>query len=259
MSKIREYKDKMVMEMVAPLMEEKGFTLQKPEPNFWQWDIWIEEIYQYVQLYDTKGCIYLIIGRGESHWPGEALLPYMENARTKKGQWQYGRFERDGMGKEALLKDIFADCRDILEKYCDKIIQDCVEEIKKEVPNRHHFLRFQAEYDVLSEEYYQKLDMKNKDAMEALESVREYIEPLRGKSVVEVETDLLGLAAAYEKKILEEYGGEKGIKQEFDSSYICKVGKNKTTLNILLDIFFSWQVWEHWKSVFYSVSRLEKK
>ncbi len=253
---IRKYKDMLVMEMINPLMENKGFILKRPEANFWQWEIWIDEVYQYVQLHDTKGCIYLVIGRGEKHWPGEMLLPYMDNPRTNREQWRYGLFEKDGAGKEALFQDIFADCHDILEKYCDTILRECVEEMKNSVPNHHHFLRFQQEYDALSAEYYEKLSMGDKNAMEALESVQQYMEPLRGKPVAEVETELLGLAAAYEKKILEEYGGEKGVREEMDSSYICKVGKKDDSLNILLYIFGTWEREEYWDTVKRKIARL---
>lgn len=256
---IRKYKDMLIMEIINPLMENKGFTLKRPEANFWQWEIWIDEVYQYVQLHDTNGCIYLVIGRGEKHWPGEMLLPYMDNPRTNREQWRYGLFEKDGIGKEALFQDIFADCHDILEKYCDTILQECVEEMKNSVPNHHHFLRFQQEYDALSSEYYEKLAMGDQNAVEALESVKQYMEPLRGKPVAEVETELLGLAAAYEKKILEEYGGEKGVREEMDSSYICKVGKTKRVLNILVSIFGVWEKWDLWKAFIYSINQLQNR
>lgn len=258
LNKIRRYKDNLVMEIINPHLTEKGFVLKKPEPNFWQWEIWIDEVYQYIQLYDSRGCICLIIGNGESHWPGEALLERLENSRTKREQWRYGRFERDGNGQEELFRDIFEDCRDILEKFGDKIIQECVIENKNKVPNHHHFLRFQQEYDELADKYYTKLELSEKDVMETLKCVQQFIKPLQGKEIADVETDLLGAAAAFEKKILNEYGGKKEVCEEFDSSYICEIGKTKRLENVLSSVFFAWEDWGYWESVKNSIERFKK-
>ena len=239
-------------------MEQKGFVLKKPEINAWQWDIWIDKIYQHVQLYDTKGRIYLIIGRGEKHWQGYALLTYIESPRTTKEQWRYGLFERDGIGKEELFRNIFEDCRDILEKFCDTIIKECVDDIKNKVPNQQHYQRFLKEFDTLSVEYYQKLQLQDKDAFEALEIVKQLVETLRNRPIEEVETDLLGAVAAYEKKLMELYGGVRGTNEMVNSCYIKGIGKNKRTLNMLVDICFAWKTGTTWDNIKCEMEMLEK-
>lgn len=140
-------------------------------------------------------------------------------------------------GKEELIRDIILDYRDILEKCCDETIQECVETEKNKLPNRGHYLRFCAEYDTLSEEYYGKMGMEKKDIREILSDIKARMEELRDKDVREVETELLGMAAAYEKRILEEYGGEKKNNERPATCTIDNVGEKRMLYNVLGDIF----------------------
>lgn len=245
--KMWSYMDKQIKELINPLMEGKGYVFSHPDRDTWQWDKYIDDIYQSVAVYDAEGRICMSVGEGIDQKTNHELLKKLENPRTTEKQW--GEGIRGWEGKEELLRNIFLDCHEILEKFCDETIQECVEAVKKRVPTSKHYDRFRAEYDTLSEEYYKKYDMGNKNILEILADIKKCMEPMCGKEVEEVETELLGMAAAYEKRILEEYGGEKGVNEQFKSCYIEHVGKNGELFNFLVDIFAAWDVWEYWNTL----------
>lgn len=238
--KIWNYMDKQIKELVNPLMEGKGYAFSRVDKNTWQWDKYIDDIYQSVLVYEVGGGMHMYVGDGNSRKPGDVLFEKLENPRTMKEQWGDGI--RGWEGKEDLLRDIFLDYRDILEKCCDETIQECVETEKNKLPNRGHYLRFCAEYDTLSEEYYGKMGMGEKDIREILSDIKARMEELRDKNIKEVETELLGMAAAYEKKILEEYGGEKRNNERYATCTIGNVGEKKMLYNVLGDIFYVFSV-----------------
>ncbi|MBD5534667.1 MAG: hypothetical protein HDQ99_03195 [Lachnospiraceae bacterium] len=233
--KMWDYMDKQIKEIINPLMEGKGYAFSRIDRNSWQWDKYIDDIYQSVGVYDVRGSMNLSIGDGLSQKPGYALLSKLRKPRTTEKQWSGGI--RGWEGKEELIRDIILDYRDILEKCCDETIQECVETEKNKLPNRGHYLRFCAEYDTLSEEYYGKMGMEKKDIREILSDIKARMEELRDKDVREVETELLGMAAAYEKRILEEYGGEKKNNERPATCTIDNVGEKRMLYNVLGDIF----------------------
>ena len=233
--KMWDYMDKQIKEIINPLMEGKGYAFSRIDRNSWQWDKYIDDIYQSVGVYDVRGSMNLSIGDGLSQKPGYALLSKLRKPRTTEKQWSGGI--RGWEGKEELIRDIILDYRDILEKCCDETIQECVETEKNKLPNRGHYLRFCAEYDTLSEEYYGKMGMEKKDIREILSDIKARMEELRDKDVREVETELLGMAAAYEKRILEEYGGEKRNNERYATCTIDNVGEKRMLYNVLGDIF----------------------
>lgn len=238
--KIWNYMDKQIKELINPLMEGKGYAFSRVDKNTWQWNKYIDDIYQSVLVYEVGGGMHMYVGDGNSRKPGDVLFEKLENPRTMKEQWGDGI--RGWEGKEELLRDIFLDYRDILEKCCDETIQECVETEKNKLPNRGHYLRFCAEYDTLSEEYYGKMGMGKKDIREILSDIKARMEEIRDKDIREVETELLGLAAAYERRILEEYGGEKKNNERYATCTIDNVGEKKKLYNVLGDIFHVFSV-----------------
>ena len=247
--KMWNYMDKQIREIINPLMEGKGYAFSHPDRDTWQWDKYIDDTYQSVAVYDAEGRICMSVGEGISQRANHELLKKLENPRTTEKQW--GEGIRGWEGKEELLRNIFFDCYDMLEKFCDETIQECVETEKNKLPNRGHYLRFCAEYDTLSEEYYGKMGMGKKNIREILLDIKGRMEEIRDKNVREVETELLGIAAAYEKRILEEYGGEKKKNEQYATCVITRVGKKKSLYNVLGDIFYVFSVSQNgggWKT-----------
>ena len=118
--KMWSYMDKQIKEIINPLMEGKGYTFSHPDRDTWQWDKYIDDIYQSVAVYDAEGRMYMYVGDGNSRKPGDVLFKELENPRTMLEEWSYGVSKEGWEGKEELLRDIFLDCRDIVEKYCDE-------------------------------------------------------------------------------------------------------------------------------------------
>ena len=88
--KMWDYMDKQIKEIINPLMEGKGYAFSRIDRNSWQWDKYIDDIYQSVGVYDVRGSMNLSIGDGLSQKPGYALLSKLRKPRTTEKQWSGG-------------------------------------------------------------------------------------------------------------------------------------------------------------------------
>lgn len=238
-----EKKKELIKKILFPVMDKKGLSLRNYHCGVWTWEKEVDGIMEEVELSDN-GRVYLRIGMEKNDvWPGVGtrLLLKMEHPRTDFVGWgNYSLYPEKG---KALYEDILLDIRDILEKYCDSILKENAEGVKKAVPTRKHFEYMRENREHLVEEYREKLGINGQGIVEIYELMAGRIRLLCGQPLEEVEKDLMGYSALLEDEILRQYGGIREMHDEFGTFTITNVGQGvfKRTFNMMVRIFGAWK------------------
>ncbi|MBQ7954603.1 MAG: hypothetical protein IJ282_02525 [Lachnospiraceae bacterium] len=253
-------KNKMIKEIISPVMEEKGFHFKRHVTGLWEWEKQIEDIREEVSIVDFRGAISLIIGKsmkGVCYVEGESLLSTLDNPRTKQSDWKYW----ETIDAE-LYKNILLDFKDILILNCDEVLKQHVKEIRSAIPNKKHFERYVEHFDELAEEGRNKLEISNQNVLEIWRIIMDNVRLLIGHPVEEVEDLLLGYAAFMEKEMLRQYGGRREINYDKENCRLCEVGKTRSAFNFLAEMFWAWEseaLWETGINNFYYWYEREQK
>lgn len=241
--KIRKKKE-LVEQIIFPIMENMGLALRNYDYGVWIWEKEIDGVMEEVELSDVYGRVALRIGMSSTdvaHESGTKLLLKMEHPRTDFLDWgHYTLIPEEG---KALYEDILLDIRDILERFCESILKENAEEMKKVVPTRKHYEYMCGNSDKLAEEYRKKLGIDGQGILEIYEIMAERIRQLCHQPLEEAEMDLMGFTALLEEEIIKQYGGIREINEKFESITISKVGRGvfKRTFNIMVRIFGAWK------------------
>ncbi len=239
-----EKKKALIHKIISPVMEEKGLTLKSCDKGVWIWEKEIDGVMEEVELDDENSPMSLRIGLSKTDVEpefGSKLLLQMEHPRTSYGGWwHYSLYPEEG---KALYEDLLLDIRDILERFCDPILEKNAAEVKKAVPKRRHFEYMRDNREKLVEEYREKLGISGQGILEIYELMVPGLQQMREQPLEAVENELVGYAALLEEEILRQYGGLRKINDERGTIVIENVGGTvfKRTFNILVDVFWAWK------------------
>jgi len=233
-------KNKLVLEIVNPIMIEKGFQLERVG-SAWFWIKEVSGTKQEVYIVDRNGMLDLHIGSGRgdvSGMSGYVLHQTLDNPRTDTSEWSY-LFQEDR--KEHLYEDILKDFKDIIEKNCDYLLEEIAEAVKKVVPNKKHFMYLYENHIELAKTYRKKCGIVDQDILTVAEILLDNVEKLIGKPLNEVENDLIGMAVVFEEELIKQYGGKRSLNLEYSTSVINGVGKINRSFGVLVDFFKAWK------------------
>ncbi len=239
-----EKKKALVHKIISPVMEGKGLSLRSYDKGVWIWEKEIDGVMEEVKLADEHGNMSLRIGLSKTDVrsaSGTKLLLQMEHPRTSTlGWWHYSLYPEEG---KALYEDLLLDIRDILERFCDPILEKNAAEVKKAVPKRRHFEYMRDNREKLVEEYREKLGISGQGILEIYELMVPGLQQMREQPLEAVENELVGYAALLEEEILSQYGGLREVHEDFGTITITNVGHtvSKRTFNMLVRIFLAWK------------------
>ena len=237
-------KKALVKKIIFPVMKKMGLVLRSYDCGTWIWEKEMDGVLEEVELLDMNGRVFLRIGRDRNDvWPewGTKLLKKMEAPRTDSCGW--GHYSLSPTEGKALYEDILLDIRDILERFCDSILKENADGMKKTVPNRKHYEYMCENRERLIEEYREKLGVDGQGIMEIYVLMEDRLRQLCRKPLEEVENELMGYTALLEEEILRQYGGIRKISDKYGTIIISKVGRGvyKRSFNMMVDMFWAYK------------------
>ena len=139
-------KKKMIKEIIQPVMEEKGFELISDKRGNWTWVKEIQGLAEEVSVSDMDGGLFLdmgLSGFGVMLCQERNLWDTLEHPRTEMMDMYY-RLSPD---PESAFRNRLLDCRDILVKNVDRVLEENARSIKKPMEDqRRRFSLFRDKY-----------------------------------------------------------------------------------------------------------------